>query len=208
MWGRGIVAWLALLAGAVSAAAAPVEPRVEIDHGGVRVVGLGDAELRTASRLELPTLAWRGVLRITAAEAVGDDADPPADLPALLGAYDVDLELGALRFRPRFAPAPGLILEARFDGSAWARLVGAEQPRADASARFVVPEPATRERARVLSVTPSGEVPENLLRLYVRFSEPMSARHVLDHISLLDPSGTPIDDAFVEVPGGLWDRDR
>ncbi|MEM8994278.1 MAG: hypothetical protein AAGF23_05745, partial [Acidobacteriota bacterium] len=131
-------------------------------------------------------------------------ADPVTDLPPLLGTYDVDPALG-VRFRPRFAPAPGLVLDARFDGAAWARLVDGAKDPGILSARFVVPEPEARERARVLSVTPSGEVPANLLRLYVHFSEPMSARHVLDHVRLLDPSGRPVDDAFVEVPGGLWD---
>ncbi|MEO1367462.1 MAG: hypothetical protein AAFX50_09815 [Acidobacteriota bacterium] len=226
MWRRGVIAGLlGLLAGAASAAAevpaeAATAPRVEIDHRGVRVVGLGAADLLRASRLGPPTSAWRDVLRITAvdpdlathpdtaADSARSTADPTTDLPPLLGAYDVDPELGALRFRPRFAPAPGLVLHARFDGAAWARLVGGASDPGILSARFVVPEPEARERARVLSVTPSGDVPANLLRLYVHFSEPMSARHVLDHVELLDPSGRPVDDAFVEVPGGLWDQRR
>ncbi|MEM1182321.1 MAG: hypothetical protein AAGM22_28505, partial [Acidobacteriota bacterium] len=186
-------------------------PTVEIDHRGVRVVGLPSAELETAARLELRAADWREILRVTAVEAGSEPGSPePPDpsLPALLGSFDVVPELGALRFRPRFAPASGLVLHARFHGAAWARSVGSLRSPRDAEARFLVPEPEVRERARVRSVTPSGEVPSNLLRFYVHFSEPMSARHVLDHIELLDPSGTPIQDAFVEVPGGLWDRER
>lgn len=208
---------LVLFAG-LGVATAVAEPRVEIDHRGVRVVGLPAADLEAVSRLELSREAWRQVLRVTAIADRVDDIDEAgsrsaSDIPALLGAYDLALDAGAVRFRPRFAPAPGLVLDARFDGAAWDRVLVARgvtpgAPTPNSAARFVVPEPAERRRAQVLKVTPSGEVPANLLRLYVHFSEPMSARHVLDHVELFDPVGEKVEEAFVEVPGGLWDRER
>ncbi len=48
-------------------------------------------------------------------------------------------------------------------------------------------------------------VPDNLLRLYVHFSEPMLERDVEQSVRLLDEQGIEIEDAFVAIPNGLWD---
>jgi len=50
---------------------------------------------------------------------------------------------------------------------------------------------------RVAAVHPElHEVPANLLRLYIDFSQPMAGDDAFEHVRLLDASGRPIADAF------------
>ncbi len=60
---------------------------------------------------------------------------------------------------------------------------------------------------RVTAVHPqTGDVPANLLRLYVDFSQSMAGDDAFEHLRLLDASGRPIPDAFREIE--LWSRDN
>lgn len=60
---------------------------------------------------------------------------------------------------------------------------------------------------RVAAVHPeTGEVPANLLRLYIDFSQPMAGDDAFEHVRLLDASGRAIPDAFREIE--LWSRDN
>lgn len=59
----------------------------------------------------------------------------------------------------------------------------------------------------VTAVHPAArEVPENLLRLYVDFSEPMLEGNAFECVRLLEEDGEPIEDAFREIE--LWSRDH
>lgn len=50
-------------------------------------------------------------------------------------------------------------------------------------------------------VYPSGAVvPENLLRIELRFSAPLLVPLHIEHVKLLDAMGRPIDDAFLDLP--------
>jgi hypothetical protein len=49
--------------------------------------------------------------------------------------------------------------------------------------------------------------PENLLRFYIHFSAPMSRGEAYRHIRLLDASGQPINDPFLELEEELWSGD-
>jgi hypothetical protein len=121
------------------------------------------------------------------------------EAPAMLGTYVAEGD--TLRFRPRFPIAAGLSFEVRFDGT----LFGT--PHLDAT--FRMPEPENAALPRVVAVYPSAtELPENLLRIYVQFSEPVFPKHIHEHVRLFDAAGREIDLPFVEVEGGLWDPDR
>jgi hypothetical protein len=63
---------------------------------------------------------------------------------------------------------------------------------------------------RVVAVHPSsGEVPRNLLRVYVHFSAPMSEGGLGRHVRVCDAgSGEPLDGAFLPMDPELWDRSR
>ena len=59
---------------------------------------------------------------------------------------------------------------------------------------------------RLVAVHPGAdEVPSNLLRFYLDFSEPMAGGDVFEHVHVLE-AGEPIHDAFREIE--LWSRDH
>jgi hypothetical protein len=119
--------------------------------------------------------------------------DPAPDKPAIAGSYEFDAE--GLHFQPRFPFVPGVAYTARLDfgGSTLLR-------------RFEVAAPSGRV-PRVLAVFPSGDVlPENLLRFYLHFSQPMEAKDAQRHVRLFrDDTGAEVPLAFVEIEHGLWD---
>lgn len=167
----------------------------------VAVEGLPATALDELARRRPARAEWRRLLAVIASEDGQID-----DLPPVLG--DWSIQDGVLRFRPRFPPAPGITLTARFDGGVFDRLAGATGTPSRERV-FTVPELDRRPSTRVVAVHPSArELPENLLRFYVYFSAPMSAREVLPHVALLDADGAPVPVAFVEVEGGLWDPER
>ena len=53
----------------------------------------------------------------------------------------------------------------------------------------------------------STTLPENLLRLYIYFSAPMSRGEAYRRIKLIDPTGKPIDRPFLELDEELWSND-
>lgn len=67
--------------------------------------------------------------------------------------------------------------------------------------------PESSSPARVVSVLPSADVlPENLLRFYIVFSEPMSRGEAYRHIRLREKgSGEEVEGAFLELGEELWD---
>ncbi len=62
--------------------------------------------------------------------------------------------------------------------------------------------------AQVEQVYPSADyLPENLLRFYIYFSEPMARDDIWDAVVLLDAEGTEIPGAFIENKFDLWSPD-
>lgn len=147
----------------------------------VSVTGLTPVELAQARSAAAALVVYTG------------DSLPAADVPAVLG----ELRPGpdALHFEPRFPFVAGLRYTARF------QLPG----RPPLLRTFEVAEPAGPP-PRVTGVFPSGDVlPENTLRLYVHFSQPMEAQGAARHVRLLDAAGEPLTLPFVEIEHGLWD---
>lgn len=73
---------------------------------------------------------------------------------------------------------------------------------------------ASREKKptipRVLAIYPSADtVPENLLKIYVKFSEPMQeVGHPLDFIKVIDKKEGREKDIFLKMESELWNRDH
>ncbi|MGI9243512.1 MAG: Ig-like domain-containing protein [Verrucomicrobiales bacterium] len=111
------------------------------------------------------------------------------DLPAMAGALEpID---GGLRFTPQFPLSPGLTYLAAAGG--------AEQ-------EFAIPELDQTPVARVAKVFPSApHLPENLLKFYIHFSEPMAIGEASTHVRLLGPSGEEVALPFLELAEELWD---
>jgi len=100
-----------------------------------------------------------------------------------------------LCFLPRFAFVDGTTYTVFVDGVATGAL---ERPW-----------PHLAATTEVLEIRPSaGVVPRNLLRLYVRFSAPMSEGYAAQHIRLFDEDGTVMAGALLPTEHELWDRNR
>jgi hypothetical protein len=97
-------------------------------------------------------------------------------------------------FLPRYPFVEGTAYAITVDGSMAAVLVRHRSERT----------PTTE----VLGIWPTArEVPRNLLRVYVRFSAPMSEGYASGHVRLRDDSGV-LAGALLSLEHELWDADR
>lgn len=204
-----------------SVIAGPVDAVTPTLHATLdpRSPAYGTVEVRGLDAEALGIALDAGALVVRAVEPTAD----PSSLPGLLGRLEIvpvdglqgaEVDLAgddalALRFTPRFPPAPGLVLHARFDGSAlgWSQIPDHSQVL-QASWRLEAHASRAERTTRVERISPCGSVPANLLRLYVHFSAPMRADDVARHLHLLDEEGREIELPFVEVKDGLWDPER
>ncbi|MEM7587756.1 MAG: Ig-like domain-containing protein, partial [Acidobacteriota bacterium] len=158
--------------------------------------GLDDQALAAAATLTRDD--WRAVFPVYTGSELPTDGRPP-----VAGRWTVEAD--AIRFRPRFPIEPGVDYVARLDV---ARL---DIARPDSNAQPIVATfglPAElREPSTVVSqVYPTAdELPENLLRLYLHFSAPMSRGEAYRHIQLLDGDGRPAERVFLDIEQELWD---
>lgn len=114
------------------------------------------------------------------------------DLPAMAG--DVaPIDGGGLRFTPQFPLTAGLRYRAAVGG---------------VERVFTVPAADMTPVGRVASVFPSAKVlPENLLKFYIHFSEPMAIGEAAKRVSLCGPDGKQVALPFLELAEELWDPD-
>ena len=172
---------IAILAAAVSVAAQTVS--IQKEGAGYKIAGwdAGAAE---------PALGWSSVFAVYAGEG---------EVPAMLGSYAV--EQGALVFRPKYPPAPGVSVRAVFRPPG-----GPSVPSVEV--RFDEPKPNLEPSAHVEHVYPSATLlPDNLLKFYVQFSASMSRAEVWKRVHLLDERGALVELPFLHVVEELWDRD-
>ena len=128
-----------------------------------------------------------------------------ADPPPLLGDYRVDDR--TVVFEPRFPLRPGVTYRAAFRAAGVPNFSSADI--ADLSREFSVPKLAVAAETVVTAIYPSGDVlPENLLRLYLHFSAPMSRGDAYARIRLLDESGRPVESPFLELGEELWNESQ
>jgi hypothetical protein len=123
--------------------------------------------------------------------------DGAAGLPPVLGT--VERQGGAVVFRPRFPLQPGRryrVVYRASDGAA-----------PQTTWLDVAPAPA-RPPTRLVRIDPTPDVlPENLLKLYLNFSAPMSRGEAYRRIRLLDEAGRAVELPFLEIAQELWDGD-
>src|SRR6516162_9346773 len=71
---------------------------------------------------------------------------------------------------------------------------------------FSSPEETATSETKVSHVYPWNDVlPENLLRFYVRFSNPMRRGRAEENIEILGPNGRSAPDVLYRAPVELWD---
>ena len=131
---------------------------------------------------------WSNWLRVSAGEG--------SDLPAVAG--KVSPQGRDLLFKPAFPLSPRIEYSIRFK----------HDELGEFSGRFRVSGAAVPPPAEVVAIYPSsGRLPQNLLKFYVHFSQPMSKGEAYDHIRLLDAEGRVVQDPFLELAEELWDVD-
>ena len=176
--------------------------RISADSASVDVVGLSPGDLSALSASTLTPDNWTALLRIT----VGD-ADS-ADRPAVLGTYTVGE--GVLRFTPRFPFDPGQRYDVRLDPSRLPSSSAAAGWRSQIIGTSVaLPAREGAATTRVVAVFPGADdVPENLLRIYILFSAPMSLGGASGHVQLLDEHERVVEDPFLPLDVDLWNDNR
>jgi hypothetical protein len=123
------------------------------------------------------------------------------DLPDVFGRYHV-LEDG-VRFIPHFPFERGLSYRASFNP----RPLGRPELSEALKLEFSLPLEQSASRTEVKHIFPSRDnLPENLLRFYVCFSNSMQRGRVRAEISLLGADGEPAPDVLYRAPVELWDR--
>jgi hypothetical protein len=134
-----------------------------------------------------PSAGWASLFSVYA----GAVDDQP-----LSGSYEAVNHV--LIFHPRFPIEAGVHYHAVFHPSSTVR----------AEASFDGPPRPTNPVTRVERIYPSSDIlPENVLRLYVYFSAPMSRGEAWAHIHLVDADrGTPVELPFLELEQELWNQ--
>lgn len=138
-------------------------------------------------------------------QAASEIKDPDATfrgLPSLIGTYEIDVSRGLIRFRARFPEEAGMTYWVSY------RSVGPSVKPIEAT--FTTPAAKRVAPTTVVTrVSPARDVlPENLLKLYIEFSAPMSFGQAYEHLKLLDSEGKALDLPFLELGEELWDPRR
>lgn len=166
----------------------------------LRVGGWTEAQLRELQGPDAGELNRRLALFTSETLASGGD---PVLVPSIAGRFE--MRSGAVCFLPRFPFVAGM------------RYSLVVRPGTAAGASI---DPAIREiqrpaeelapTATVLAIYPDvDEVPVNLLKFYVQFSEPMSIGFAQRGVRVCrDDTGEPIDGVFVPMDPELWDTTR
>jgi hypothetical protein len=167
--------------------------------GSVSICCLGPDLLAFLGSRARPGDVLKSIFRVTVAQSSLPESD---SLPNVSGRYLL-LE-DEVQFVPHFPFERNLKYRASFDP----QLLGALLTAESLNFEFLIPSehraPAFTE---VTHIFPSSDLlPENLLRFYVCFSNPMQRGRALEEISLLDSEGQPVADALYRPPVELWDR--
>lgn len=205
-WPARVLPALALIlaAGCSRPAVAPPVPRADkADADVIRFVQEGEAQYIEAFDAENAVQTALGSAddaKLSAALAVRSVKNGPP----MLGAYSVTNrdQAKAIRFVPRFTLSPGLSYAVTFNTTP---LVGEQAGRTRESV-IAVPKQAGPP-PEVVAVYPSGDVlPENQLRFYVHFSNPMRRGEAYSHFHLIGPQGEDRKQPFHALDEELWDE--
>jgi hypothetical protein len=183
-----------VLSGACAPAAGPIEIALAADST-VRVTGLSGEELLALRAVAWDERDWQALLSVRVSGTT-------ADVPPVSGAYAATSRLVA--FTPRFPFDPGRAYEVAFDPARLPVQRAAPIVRVSVALPAAAPVPATR----VTRMRPTADVlPENLLRVYLEFSAPMSREHGREFVTLVDDRGQVVPDAFLALDVEFWSPD-
>ncbi|PHN04262.1 Ig-like domain-containing protein [Flavilitoribacter nigricans] len=116
---------------------------------------------------------------------------PGANMPDILGTYTMEEE--AILFQPAFPFRESLTYTAFWDGKH----------------AYIFTIPVTTPPTELTKIYPSGgELPANLLKVYLHFSAPMGEGRAYDNLQLVSAAGDTIYQPFVPLQPELWSEDR
>lgn len=167
-------------------------PEIRLAKGdsGFEVLHLAPEILEHLRNQELPYERWIEIFPVVAGA-------PEPGRPAMWGSYSVEAD--RVRFTPRFPLAPGQAYSADWLGGS------GELACEPVAASFRLPPSAGPSTTEVLAVYPSaGELPENLLKLYLQFSAPISCGEALRHLHLVTTGGEEVLAPFAAPEHELW----
>ena len=166
---------------------------VDAETDVVSVVGLWKQEIELARKLKPSELGE--VLQVAVSNGNGNAG---SDGPLLLGKVNVESE--RITFRPRFAFREGITY------SVVARLGMLGERDKEIAMSFARPK-SVSSPPTVVAVFPSAHrLPENLLKFYLHFSQPMQQGDSYRYLQLVDlDSQMPVELPFLELGEELWD---
>lgn len=127
------------------------------------------------------------------------NSSPLETPPAILGRYRMERDI--VRFFPRFPLSHSIKYEMQL-GPLLENAAPGAQPLL-----FVLPPPPAAP-AFIAAVYPStSQLPENLLKFYIHFSQPMSRGDAYDHIQLWE-GDQRVEHPFLELGEELWNSDQ
>ena len=189
-------------------------PRIELVSSSkegtetIEIVGIAESDLTELRGLNLTDQAWTSLFRVSVAMPEGAASETPL---AMVGTYTVTDR--RIRFQPRFPLDSGRPYQAVFDPSVLPSATESEPfgwRAAPISAIVSTPALAATAPAMVVEIYPTTpDIPENQLRLYISFSAPMSNARAVEHVTLLDEAGLPVEGAFLPLLDvAMWNADR
>ena len=171
------------------AVASEAQIRFDQKTGSVIASGLPASELTRIQGLNRIQRSRSLVVRVA-----GDSGDSDG----ILGKVTVADQ--QLIFKPRFPFRAGITYKA---------CLAASFHSAKTEATFKIAKKQLLTRSRVTEIFPSGDkLPQNLLRVYIHFSHPMSRGEAYKRIHLFDlTQKKAVEHAFLELGEELWDPD-
>lgn len=161
----------------------------------ITVTGFSSAELSSLGAASLTPDQWHALMHVSV--DTNGERNPP-----VAGQYRVSAS--SLDFLPAFTLDPGRRYLVEIDPSKL------PTPRSETIVRSVIGLPAESHKptTTVTRMLPTAEtLPENLLRIYLEFSAPMSREHGRDFLKLVDESGHEVSDAFLALDVDFWSPD-
>ncbi|MEO5564683.1 MAG: Ig-like domain-containing protein [Chitinophagaceae bacterium] len=117
----------------------------------------------------------------------------PGNGPAILGEYSITPD--AILFKPVIPFTRGLKYKI---------ILGDEL-----ISEIQIPGVSAKDAPQVVAIYPTGDtVPENLLKIYIQFSEPMQEGESLQHIVLIKNDRDTAKSVFLDLEPELWNNER